>query len=263
VKKKKAAWTMTLFILSHDTAVRGRFPVMKGGRRCILYLMARILLIEDHKETAAAVCLQLSREGHDPVHVETGDVGLEHLLMNQYDLAIIDWQLPGISGLEICERYRAADGHTPIMMLTGRGELKDKIDGLDTGADDYVTKPFSLKELASRVRALLRRPPAVVSDVLVLGPLRLDPVNHLVYLQQVEIDLMPRDFALLEFLMRNPNVVFSSEALIKRVWSDEAEVGPDALRTAIKRIRKKIDVDDAGESIIENVPRLGYRLRVR
>jgi two-component system, OmpR family, response regulator len=236
---------------------------MKPGE-CILYLMGRILLIEDHEETALAISLQLSREGHAVTHVANGDEALERLLVENYDLAIMDWHIPGLTGLEVCKAYRARKGQTPIIMVTGRSATGDKIDGLDSGADDYLAKPFNLRELSSRVRALLRRPVVMAAEVLEFGALRLDPVNHLVHLNGVEIDLMPRDFALLEFFMRNPNVVFSSEALTQRVWDNDSEVGPDALRTSIKRIRKKIDVsEEPGESMIENVPRLGYRLRAR
>jgi DNA-binding response OmpR family regulator len=151
----------------------------------------------------------------------------------------------------------------PILMLTGKDSMADKIAGLDVGADDYLTKPFSLKELSARVRALLRRPAVVVSNVLELGSLRLDTQKHRLTKDGAEIQLMPRDFALLEFFMRNPDIVFSSEALLNRVWNDESEAGSDALRTSIKRLRKKLDSgDNEADSVIENIPRVGYRFRL-
>lgn len=225
--------------------------------------MAKVLLVEDDKETAAAVSMWLSREGIELVQSHNGEDGLERLFMETYDLAILDWELPGMSGLDLCRQYRDRGGKTPIIMLTGRSDINDRIDGLDMGADDYISKPFSLKELSARVRAVLRRPPAIASDILELGPLRLDPVNHIVSVSGLEIDLMPRDFSLLEFFMKNANVVFSVDALLQRVWNEEAEAGPDALRTSIKRIRQKIDRGGENtQSLIENIPRVGYRLRV-
>lgn len=226
--------------------------------------MAKILLIEDNKETVCSVSMWLSNEGHTVAAAETGEEGLERLLIEGFDLALIDWELPGISGLEICRQFRAKNGKTPLIMLTGRSQLTDKIDGLDTGADDYISKPFSLKELSARVKAILRRPAVLVAETLEQAGLKLDPLNHTLFRQGVELEIMPRDFALLEFFMRNPNVVFSADALLQRVWGSDVEAGPDALRTSIKRIRKKIDADSGeANSLIENVPRVGYRFRPR
>src|SRR5262249_55531986 len=135
--------------------------------------------------------------------------------------------------------------------------------GLDSGADDYVTKPFSLKELSARIRALLRRPAAIVPNVVEVGNLSLDSTRYRVLKNGVEVQLMPRDFALLEFLMRHVDLVFSAEQLLLRVWENDSEASPEALRTAIKRLRKKLDDgDDEAESLIENIPRVGYRLRM-
>lgn len=226
--------------------------------------MPRILIVEDEKETADSLGMWLSREGYDILHVDNGPEALERLLSEGFDLAIVDWELPGISGLDVCRGFRSRGGKIPLMMLTARSAIHDKLDGLDTGADDYVTKPFSLRELSSRVRALLRRPVNLKGNILELGELRLDPLNHTVYRNGEELELMPRDFALLEFFMKNPDVVFSPEALLQRVWGNEVEAGPDALRSSIKRIRKKIDSEnESEESLIENVPRIGYRMRIR
>lgn len=225
--------------------------------------MARILLIEDHHETAAAISIHLSHEGHVIDHVADGNEGLEWLTIRQYDLAIVDWELPGLSGRDICQSYRGRNGQVPLLMLTGRSDVSDRIDGLDAGADDYMGKPFSLKELSSRVRAILRRPPVVQNEFLECGELKLDLSNHIAYKGDLELTLAPRDFALLEFFMRNQNLTFSTEALLQRVWNNDENIGSDALRTAIKRIRKVIDAPDDANSLIENVPRVGYRLRIR
>ncbi len=225
--------------------------------------MQKILIVEDDPEIAKAVSERLKQEHYEVQHCDNGQIGLERLKSEVYDLAILDWELPGLSGIEICKRYRIAGGAIPILMLTGRESIADRTTGLDTGADDYLVKPFSLQELAARVRALLRRPTAVASNLIELGPLKLDTVKHRISKNGVEIQLMPRDFSLLEFFMRNPEQVFSSEALLLRVWNNDSDVGPDALRTSIKRLRKKLDAGaDESRSMIENVPRVGYRLRI-
>lgn len=190
--------------------------------------------------------------------VHDGAVGFEFLRQGHYDLVILDWDLPSMSGIDILRKYRAAKFATPVIMLTGKGQIQDKETGLDTGADDYLTKPFSMKELSARIRALLRRPVQAVSHNLCVGKLELDPIKHLARFEGKEIRLLPKDFQLLEFLMRNPDQVFSTEALLQRVWNIDTEATSDALRTAIKRIRQAINDDG---TTIENVPRIGYRLR--
>jgi len=226
--------------------------------------MAKILLVEDDAEMAATISSWLATELYEVVLCADGSEGYERIKSSSYDLAILDWELPGISGLEICRRYRLSKGTVPVLLLTGRDAITDRVSGLDAGADDYLTKPFSLKELSARVRALLRRPVAMNSNLLEVGSLKLDIAKHRISKNGKEIQLMPRDFALLEFLMRNPDTVFSTDALLSRVWSDDSEAGPEALRTAIKRLRKKIDDGDAEDSShIENIPRIGYRLRIQ
>jgi DNA-binding response OmpR family regulator len=145
-------------------------------------------------------------------------------------------------------------------MLTGRGSISDKEAGLDSGADDYLTKPFNMKELSARIRAMLRRSTSQPSNVLTTGDLVVDPGKYKVLRKGVEIQLLPREFALLEFFMRHPDEVFSAEALLQRVWHSESEATSDALRTCIKRLRQKIDNSDE-DSVIQTIPRVGYRLK--
>jgi len=180
--------------------------------------------------------------------------------MNTYDAIILDWELPGKSGFEIIKIFREKKGVTPIIMLTAKGTVAEKEMGLDAGADDYLAKPFSLAELSARLRALLRRAPAMHSSLLCVGDISLDPVKHRVMRGTKEIHLNPRDFALLEFLMRHPDEIFSSSALLQRVWQSESDISSDSLRTSIKRLRQQID-DGNDQSMIENVPKVGYRLR--
>lgn len=222
----------------------------------------KLLLVEDDENMASTILTWLKAERYEVMHSSDGREGFDLLKNGSFDAAILDYELPGITGIEICKQYRAAKGVVPILMLTGRSQVNDRIDGLDAGADDYLTKPFSLKELSARLRALIRRPAGVVSSILEVGEITLDPVKYRVLKRGVEVQLMPREFALLEFFMRNADVVFSAEALLQRVWPNEGDATQDALRNAIKRLRKKLDDgEDESSSVIENIPRVGYRLR--
>lgn len=226
--------------------------------------MSKILLVEDDAEMATTIISWLESEHYEVVHCAEGNAGFDRIKSSTFDMAILDWELPGLTGVEICKRYRQGHGSMPVLLLTGRDAVSDRVIGLDVGADDYLTKPFSLKELSARVRALLRRPTAMLTNMLEVGSLKLDTVKHRVSKNGTEIQLMPRDFALLEFFMRNPDTVFSTDALLTRVWSDDSEAGPEALRTSIKRLRRKIDDGDLEDSsFIENIPRIGYRLKIK
>lgn len=226
--------------------------------------MAKILLVEDSREMASTIITWLNAEHYDVVHVVDGVEGLDLLKFESYDVAILDWELPGMSGVDICKEYRLGGGTIPVLILTAKQAINERTTGLDSGADDYLTKPFALRELSARVRALLRRAPEIKSNVLEVGQISLDTVKYRVMKNGKEVQLMPRDFALLEFLMKNVDHVFSAEALLQRVWANDSEASPSALRTAIKRIRQKLDDDeDEGSSFIENIPRVGYRLRAK
>lgn len=226
--------------------------------------MAKILLVEDDLELASTTSSWLEAERHEVSHTANGVEGLARLINEDYDIAILDWELPNLSGLEICRQYRAGQGTVPIIMLTGKGAINDRTTGLDSGADDYLVKPFSLKELSSRIRALLRRPASIAPTLIEVGRLRLDTAKFQVLKDGNEVQLMPRDFALLEFLMRNPGTVFSADILLRKVWENDSEASPDALRTSIKRLRKKLDDGESEDvSFIQNIPRVGYKLRAK
>ncbi|MCC7531608.1 MAG: response regulator transcription factor [Candidatus Melainabacteria bacterium] len=226
--------------------------------------MAKILLVEDDEDLAETISDSLSDEHHTVETFHDGLDGRNTLKMNEYEVIILDWDLPGMTGIDILKKYRADGGTTPVIMLTGKGELAEKEQGLDSGADDYLTKPFHLKELAARVRSLLRRPPLLQSNVLSHGNLVLDPSNYKISRGEKELRLLPRDFALLEFLMRHPNEIFSADVLLARVWHYDSDATPEGLRVAIRRIRKVVDeTDDLSSSVIENISRVGYRLRPR
>jgi DNA-binding response OmpR family regulator len=146
-------------------------------------------------------------------------------------------------------------------MLTGKNAISEKEAGLDSGADDYLTKPFNMKELSARLRALLRRPAGVVENVLKVRDIEMDPARYLVTKAGTEIQLLPKEFSLLEFFMRHPNQVFSSDALIQRVWHSDSDATGDAIRTCLKRLRKKLGDNDEKEPIIQTVHGVGYRMR--
>jgi DNA-binding response OmpR family regulator len=224
--------------------------------------MAKILLIDDDIELTVVIAGWLASENHLVEVVHDGREALDRLRACQYDVILLDWTLPEMEGIEILKTYRNEGGVTPVIMLTGRRAVNEKTIGLDTGADDYLTKPFHMDELAARIRASLRRATKATANVLKCGDLELDPVKHTVTKAGANVQLLPREFALLEFLMRHPGDVFSSEALLQRVWHSDSEATAEAIRTCIKRVRQKLDNDNE-ESLIETIARIGYRLRVR
>lgn len=221
--------------------------------------MAKILLVEDDVDLASSLRMWLETERHMAEVAHDGNSALEFLKTFNYDIIVLDWEMPGLSGPEVCKSFRAQGGVTPIIMLTGRDKLTDKEVGFDAGADDYLTKPFHVKELSARIRALMRRPHALSGPVLTVGSLELDPLAHKVKRDGVEIDMLPTEFALLEFFMRHPGQLFSAEALLEHVWQAETESTIETVYTYIKRVRAKVDVDKKA-SIIKTVYGLGYRL---
>lgn len=221
--------------------------------------MSKILLVEDEHDLSEQIRDWLARDHHIIEIIDNGEIALHQLRVSEYDVIVLDWQLPGLSGLEICRRYRALGGKAPVLMLTAKSSIDDKELGLDAGADDYLCKPFHLKELSARLRALLRRAGNDVSSNLLRSrDIVLDPGAKQVTRDGVEIHLEPKEFALLEFLLRHKNTVFSAEALLSRVWESDADISPDSIRTYIKVLRKKFD-REGFPSIITTVHGLGYK----
>jgi DNA-binding response OmpR family regulator len=224
--------------------------------------MAKILLVEDDRDLARMVSDGLTAEHHSVVAIHDGVDGLDMLRRSIYDVVILDWQLPGMEGVEILRKFRNGGGNTPVIMLTGRAGINEKELGFNVGADDYLTKPFDIRELAARIRSLLRRPSAKASDTLKTSRLELDPIKHTVISDGKQVHISPRDFTLLEFFMRHPGEVFSVDALLSRVWNYDDDATPEALRSAIRRLRIALDGGkDPDQSVIENIIRVGYRLR--
>lgn len=223
--------------------------------------MPKILICEDNEELAEDMQSVLEKEGNSVIHADCKAAALEVLANESFDLLILDWELPDGSGVDICKEFRAGGGSTPILMLTGKSKTTDKEIGLDSGADDYLIKPFSFQELKARLRALMRRSARPLSqNVLSSGNLSLDPGNFHASLDGKYLALVPKEFALLEFLMRNPNQVFSADSLISHVWTADEMVSPDTLRTYIMNLRRKVDPGKQ-DSRIETVHGIGYRFR--
>jgi DNA-binding response OmpR family regulator len=221
--------------------------------------MTKVLVVEDDDSVAEAIIDSLALLNMTVEVVNDGIEGAQRLRIYNYDLAILDLSLPGKTGLEICREYRAKGGMIPILILTAKTSESDKVNGLDSGADDYLTKPFSLRELNARVRALLRRQRETVGDLLTVGNLVFDVKNQRVTKAGRGISLLPKELAVLEFLMRHSEQVFSVNDLLNRIWSSESEATEDAVWQSIARLRRKID-DGEEKSFIVTVKGLGYRL---
>lgn len=221
--------------------------------------MAKIVVVEDDKDLVNLIKGILSVERHTIDSVHDGHEALAIIQMHPYDLVILDWMLPGRTGTEICKDYRARGGAAPILMLTAKSTIDERAEGLDSGADDYLTKPFHPKELSARVRALLRRPQSVMAKTLKAADIELDPGQVKVFKSNKEIHLLPKEFALLELFLRYPTQVFSAESLLDRVWNTDSSASLDTVRTYIKTLRKKIDTNPK-DSLIRTVHGVGYSL---
>ena len=220
----------------------------------------RILVVEDEHKIASALKRALERESYAVDVCYDGDEGHAMATTEPYDAAIIDRMLPGnYSGTDIIKAMRAGGIHTPVLLLTALGRTADKTEGLDSGADDYLVKPFALEELLARVRALLRRPAQAQSTVLTAGDLELDTTTYHVSRAGHTIHLTSKEFALLEYLLRNPNRPLSKDMIIAHVWDYDADVLPNTVEVYIKYLRAKID-KPFGTPLIHTVRGFGYSL---
>jgi two-component system OmpR family response regulator len=220
----------------------------------------RVLLIEDDPDTAQYVINGLEEEGHTIDHSADGREGMTQAMGETYDVLIVDRMLPGIEGLAIVKTMRSAGCKIPIIILTALGGVDDRVDGLDAGGDDYLTKPFAFSELLARINALSRRPHLKGEETrLKVGDLALDLITRKVYRGSAEIDLQPREFRLLEVLMRNKGRVVTRTMLLERVWSFHFDPKTSVVETHISRLRSKIDKPFATE-LIHTVRGSGYSL---
>lgn len=219
----------------------------------------KILIVEDEHKIANSVKQGLEQEKYTVDVSYDGETGLDLASAEEYDLLILDIMLPGIDGIEITKRLRSNKNHTPILMLTARGQISDKVSGLDTGADDYMTKPFSFVELLARVRALTRRPKESRSTVLKVEDLTLDTTSFEVRRGRKNIQLSQKEYALLEYLMHNPDKIISKDQIIHHVWDYDADVLPNSVEVYIKHLRNKID-KNFSEPLIHTVRGFGYKI---
>lgn len=225
----------------------------------------RILVVEDEPKIASAVKRGLELKGYAVDMVHDADSGLAAARDADYDLIILDRMLPGsIDGVGISMQLRSESISTPILMLTARGTIGDKIDGLNSGADDYLVKPFSFDELTARVRALLRRPPLQVGTVLAVGNLTLDPTNFSVRRGDTEIKLSQKEFSLLEYFMHHPEQVITKDMIIRHVWDQDADVLPNTVEVYIGYLRNKIDRPFTQQpALLQTLRGFGYKLTAK
>jgi DNA-binding response OmpR family regulator len=219
----------------------------------------RILVIEDDRKAARLLAKGLQEEGFVVDVAPTGEEGEEKATRNDYDVIVLDWLLPGKDGLAVCQALRATGSSTPILMLTARDSIADRVSGLSTGADDHLTKPFAFAELLARIRALLRRARVAGPAVLRVADLALDPATRRVTRRGVPVTLTPKEYAILEVLMRTTGDVVSRARLAERVWDEAPEVLDNLVDVHVSHLRKKID-DGASVPLIHTVRGVGYRL---
>jgi two-component system, OmpR family, phosphate regulon response regulator PhoB len=220
----------------------------------------RVLIVEDEQPLVTLLTYNLQSEGYEVLVESHGEAAELHLMESQPDLLILDWMLPGISGIELCRRLRqrAQTRALPIIMLTARGEENERIRGLATGADDYVVKPFSVMELMARVKALLRRAnPMIATDALALEDIRMDRTARRVFRGTRELKLGPKEFRLLEFLMRSPGRVYSRDQLLDNIWGRDAEIDDRTVDVHVGRLRKAVTTKGE-EDPIRTVRGAGY-----
>jgi two-component system response regulator RegX3 len=222
--------------------------------------MTKILVVEDEDSFSDALSFLLGKEGFEVSVAEDGVKALQLFERDGADLVLLDLMLPGLSGTEVCRQLRMKSS-VPIIMLTAKDTEVDKVVGLELGADDYVTKPYSSRELIARIRAVLRRQqePEQSSNLLTVGPVRMDIERHIVTVNNVQVALPLKEFELLEFLMRNSGRVLTRTQLIDRVWGNDYVGDTKTLDVHIKRLRSKIEKDPANPEFILTVRGLGYK----
>ena len=238
-----------------EKVVQGAEPPQSGDNTEVM----RILVVEDEERLARLISRVLAEEGYAVETEANGRQALMRALADEYDLLIVDWMLPDLSGVQLVKRLRAAEVGTPAIMLTARDQVEDRVEGLDAGADDYLPKPFAFPELLARVRALTRRPWGEEKDGAILGAgdVTLDPVRHVVRHGGETVDLTAKEFALLATLLQRPGQVFTRPVLLDTVWGASPEVYANVVDLYVSYLRKKLD-GDGDASHIRTVRGVGY-----
>ena len=221
----------------------------------------RLLVVEDEPKIARVIAAALKRESHAVDVIHDGEEGFRTANSQPYDLLIIDQMLPGMSGTDIIQSLRRSGNHVPILLVTALGAVEDKTHGLDSGADDYLVKPFAVDELTARVRALLRRPPIQQPNIITVEDLQLNTTTQSVTRNNTPIELTNKEYSLLEYLMRHPGQILSKETLIDHVWDFDADILPNNVEAYIKNLRHKID-KPFKQPLIKTVRGFGYMIKV-
>ena len=220
----------------------------------------RILLIEDNHRLSDSLRATLLEDGYAVDAAYDGVEGEDMALLTTYDVIILDVMLPKRDGIEVCRSLRDQKVTTPILMLTARDALDDRVLGLDSGADDYLVKPFEIRELRARLRALMRRESDNKGGSLIIEDLRLDPATHYVWRGETPLDLTAKEYALLEYMMRNPNRLITRDMVVSHIWDYDQTLASNVVDVYIRRLRRKVD-DPYPIKLIETVRGAGYRLR--
>lgn len=221
----------------------------------------RVLVVEDEHLIANSIKKGLEQEHWAVDAVYDGNDGFDLASTEEYDVIVLDLLLPGMDGIQICRQLRAKNIHTPILILTAKGQVQDKVEGLDSGADDYLTKPFSFEELLARIRALSRRPKNTLKSELSIEDLTLDTKTYQVKRAGKLIRLSGKEFSLLEYLMRHPSQILSKDTIINHVWDYDDDVLPNTVEVNIRNLRKKIDLPfNKGKALIQTIRGFGYKI---
>jgi len=219
--------------------------------------MAKVLLVDDHEELYKNLKDWFIAQGHALEATYTGEDALQILSSFKFDVILLDWMLPGISGLDVCKTFRKDGGTTPIIFLTGKTDITSKETALDLGGDDYIVKPFDVRELGARIRSVLRRPAELLPVELKLGEVALDVKSRTLKVGDASVHLMPKEANLLEYLLRHPNQAINASGLLSAVWPSESDGSPETVRTWMKNLRQKLASVGQGD-LIKTVPGSGY-----
>lgn len=221
----------------------------------------RILIVEDTQRIANSIKKGLEQERYAVDIAYDGISGFDLAIGEEYDVIILDIMLPKMGGLEICQKLRDEKNTTPILILTARGQISDRVAGLNCGADDYLTKPFSFEELLARVKALTRRPKEMVAEIQKVGDLELNNHTFEVTRQGTPINIGRKEFCLLEYLMRHPNQILTKEQIVTHVWDYDADILPNTIEVYIKNLRQKIDLPFKNKKpLLKTVRGFGYKI---